>query len=335
VKEGIKRGIITCLAVALFVSLSLLGCQRVDRDLRTINLFGFSVMREAFTRGIIPKFQGYWREKTGEEVKFVHRFAGSETITAQISAGALAEVAILSTEADALRLKEKGLVTTDWRALPFNGTLTVTPFIILVRRGNPKGIGSFEDLTREGIELVHPDPATSGGAQWAILAIYGAGLVAGKGERGARELLKGVERNVVAMPDSARKAMTTFRTWTGDALITYENEALLVQRKQREAFEIVYPKATILSEHKVVLIDRNIDEGERRLIKEFVDFLWSEEVQRIFCDYGFRSPDEKISQECGYQPIAKPFTVELFGGWPPAKERIIDGIWEEIRQELR
>ena len=130
-------------------------------------------MKESLEKAIFPGFAAKWKQEHGQDVRFTSSFAGSETVTNQILQGVQAEIAILSIERDAQRLKHGGFVTSDWHLLPNKGVVNKTPFVILVRKGNPKGIQDFPDLAKPGIRLIHPDPISSGGAQWSILAIYG------------------------------------------------------------------------------------------------------------------------------------------------------------------
>ena len=148
-------------------------------DKNTIVLYGFSVKGEVFDQRIAPSFREYWEDKTGKDLKFETTYAGSGKITQQVITGAPAEVMVLSTEWDALLLKEKGLVKTDWNAFPFNGTVSKSPWVIMTRAGNPKNITDFPDLVTKDIELIHADPLTSGGACWSIFSIYGSALLRG------------------------------------------------------------------------------------------------------------------------------------------------------------
>ena len=298
---------------------------------RTIVVYGFSILGEVMNEAIFPAFQAEWQASTGERIEFITSFAGSGTITNQMILGVPAEVAILSLELDALRLVENGVLTENsWQDLPYAGVLNRTPFIILVRPGNPKDITDFQDLTRPGIGVVHPDPLTSGGAQWGILAEYGSSFRTSNDPQAAFTQLQGIWSNVVAQAASARAARTQFENGFGDALITYEQEALYDQALVRLNAEIVYPQSTILSEHTLVIVEKNIDPEDRALVDEFVDFLWSEAAQRIFVEYGFRSVDERLNVEnTGFGVIQDAFTVGDLGGWPQAKREIIDQIWKE------
>jgi sulfate/thiosulfate transport system substrate-binding protein len=298
---------------------------------RTIILYGFSILGEMMNGAVFPEFQADWEARTGERVELVSAFSASGTVTNQMILGVPAEVAILSLELDALRLVEAGVVPDPmWRDLPHGGVLNRTPFIILVRPGNPRAIEDFADLARPGVGVVHPDPLTSGGAQWALLAEYHSVRMLGGTDAEAYAQLEAIWHNVVAQAASARAVRTQFESGFGDALITYEQEVLSDRWRGRLEGEIVYPQSTIFSEHIVVVLDRNIAPDQRELIDAFVEFLWSEAAQRIYVDYGFRSVDEQLNAaNPDFGLIPYPFTVDELGGWPQAKQEIVDGIWRD------
>ncbi len=295
---------------------------------RTIVVYGFSILGDVMNKGIFPAFQKEWQARTGEHVEFIASFAGSGTITNQIILGVPAQVGILSTELDAQRLVDaRVLPAQTWKNLPHNGTVNLTPFVILARKNNPKQIRDFEDLTRPGIGVVHADPRTSGGAMWGILAEYGSARQLGASDADAEKQLAGIWKNVVAQASSARGARTQFENGFGDALVTYEQEALYDIARKKFNDEIIYPRSTIESEHTVVMIERNIAPGERDVVNAFVDFLWSDAAQKIFVQYGFRSVDDAINGDA-FAPIEKPFRVADLRGWADAKKNIIDAIWK-------
>jgi sulfate transport system substrate-binding protein len=299
---------------------------------RSIVFYGFSILGEPMEKGIFPEFQRYWQKKTGERVEFTGSFSGSGTVTNQIVMGAPAEIALLSLELDAERLAASGATAAgSWRKLPHQGIVNRTPFVILVRPGNPKKILDFSDLARPGIKVIHPDPETSGGANWAILAEYGAGQRAHPGDPQAGfRLLQGLWSNVVAQAASARAARTQFENGFGDALVTYEQEAILDRSRGTLKLDIVYPRRTIMSEHTVVLVDRNLKGPDRALVEELAAFLWSEAAQSIFVKFGFRSVDERLNaSNPAFGKIAEPFFVQDFGGWKKAKAEVIDAIWKD------
>ena len=297
---------------------------------RTVVVYGFSILADVMNDGLFPAFQRKWQAEHGEQVEFISSFAGSGTVTNQIVMGVPAQVAILSLELDARRLADEGRIPQDaWRGLPHGGIVNRTPFIILVRSGNPKHIRGFADLARPGVGVVHPDPLTSGGAQWAILAEYGSALRLTHDPQIAYEELLGTWRNVVAQASSARAARTQFDSGFGDALITYEQEAIADAAKGELHGEVVYPHSTILSEHVVVVVDHQVRERDRELVHAFVDYLWSEESQRIFVEHGFRSVDERLnSLNPWFGHIEDPFTVQDLGGWQKAKPDIIEALWK-------
>ncbi len=299
---------------------------------RTILFYGFSVLGETLNQKIFPAFQRDWEKKTGEHVEFASSFSGSGTLINQLIMGVPAQLALLSHELDAERLAEAGLIQPgSWKRLPHRGVVDRTPFIILVRPGNPKHIHGFSDLAGPGIQVVHPDPLTSGAANWAILAEYGAGMRQdpGQPERAGRNLLEGIWRNVVAQAQSARAARTQFENGFGDALITYEQEAMWDRSHGTLHSEIINPPSTILSEHILVVIDRNIDRTQREVVNALVDFLWSDEAQRLFIDSGFRSVDERLNAlQPVFGEIPDLFLVSALGGWDQAQKEIINVIWK-------
>src|SRR5689334_5894254 len=263
----------------------------------TITLYGFSVMKESLEKAIFPGFTARWKQLHGQVVAFQSSFAGSETVTNQILRGAPAEVAILSIERDAQRLQKDGFVTAGWRSLPGKGIVNKTPFVIIVRQGNPKGIHDFSDLAKPGIRLIHPDPISSGGAQWSILAMYGSELKKTEDDKPrALQTLRAIWKNVISTPGSAREARTTFELGNGDALITYELEALLM-KEANDPIEIVLPQATIFSEHPAVVIDKNVAAAKRPVIDAFMQYLWSDEAQEAFVKFHFYSTtNEALNQ---------------------------------------
>ena len=302
----------------------------------TVTLYGFSIMKESLERAIFPGFINQWKQQHGQEVRFQSSFAGSETVTNQILRGAPADLAILSIERDAQRLQQGGFVTSNWHTYPAQGMVNKTPFVIIVRRGNPKGIRDFDDLAAPGVKLIHPDPISSGGAQWSILAIYGAQLKKSQAETGeldtmrALQTLKAIWRNVISTPGSAREARTTFELGNGDALITYELDALLM-KEANAAIEIVVPKATIFSEHPAVVIDKNISGNERPVVDAFMKYLWSDEAQQAFVKFHFYSTTNDAFNQANAQlaHIELPFTIEYFGGWDKAYPNVIEKVFRD------
>jgi len=306
----------------------------------TITLYGFSVMKESLEKAVFPGFTARWKQLHGQVVQFQSSFAGSETVTNQILRGAPAEVAILSIERDAQRLQKDGFVTSDWHLLAGNGIVNKTPFVIIVRQGNPKGIHDFSDLAKPGIRLIHPDPISSGGAQWSILAIYGSELQKSKKESGetdtgrALQMLRAIWKNVISTPGSAREARTTFELGNGDALVTYELEGLLM-KEAKAPIEVVTPQSTIFSEHPAVVIDKNVTSTKRAVIDAFMQYLWSDEAQQAFVKFHFYSSTNDAFNQANkdFGHIELPFTIEYFGGWDKAYPEVIEKIFRDQVQK--
>jgi sulfate/thiosulfate-binding protein len=332
---------VVCALLALLVTSSCLPQSSTTTGGRNITVYGFSVMKDVIEKEIIPAFKAKWKQEHGEEINFTTSFAGSEIVTNQIIQGiSEADIAILSIERDADRLQEKGKVTSDWRQMPARGIVNKTPFVIVVRQGNPKHISDFPDLAKPGVGVIHPDPVSSGGAQWSVLAIYGSELIKSEKQTGTRDAalalrtLKAIWQNVIATPDSARAARTLFERGYGDALITYELDALSM-KQAGPGFEIVVPESTIFSEHPAVVIDRNVTPDERPIVNAFMQYLWSDEAQRAFVKYNFRSSTNDSFNETNkaFAQIKLPFMVSDLGGWSKAYPDIIERVWRDQVQK--
>jgi len=330
-----RRGLVPAIFLAALLAYAAwpwLPFSRAEATPPTIVFYGFSILAEVFQDGVFPAFQKVWAQEGGGRVEFASSFGGSGTVTNQLIMGVPAQVALLSLESDADRLADAGVIPHDsWKRLPNAGVVNLTPFVILVRPGNPLGIRDFEDLTKPGVRIVHPDPLTSGGANWAIVAEYGSGARgAPGGEKAGEAVLAGVWRNVVAQAASARAARTQFENGFGDALVTYEQEAIYDRGRGRLAADIVYPPRTILSEHTLAVVERNIRPRDRALVERFVRFLWSDEAQRIFVAYGFRSVRSELDRaNPAFGTIEAPFRIADFGGWKRARPDIVERIWKD------
>jgi len=247
-----------------------------ERGSVTLVLGAYTTPREAYGKAILPAFREHWKRTTGQDVEFQESYQGSGAQSRAIVGGFEADVAALSLEADVDKIAEAGLITHDWRGGPHGGMVSNSIAVIAVRPGNPQGIRDWEDLVRPGLDVLTPDPKTSGGAQWNINALYGAALrghVAGvpaNDPAAAEEFLSRVFRNVRIMDKGARESITNFERGVGDAAITYENE-VLVARMDGEEYDYVIPSSTILIQNPVALIDKNVDaHGVRDVAEAFV-----------------------------------------------------------------
>lgn len=310
----------------------------------TLTLGAYTVPKEAYEKEIIPAFQKFWLEKTGKHVRFEESYIASGAQSRAITAGFEADIAALSLEKDVERLRETGLITHDWKNGPTGGMVTRSVVAIAFRAGNPKNIRGWRDLAREGIEVLYPNPKTSGGAMWDIGAVYGAGLKISESETGsadpaaAYDLLKSIQRNVKVMDKSGRASVTTFENGIGDILITYENEILLRIGQGRDIGFLI-PDSTILIENPIALIDRNVDKhGTREVAEAFIGFVLSAEAQRSFARFGFRAVDETVAAEFqdSYPIPSLLFDIEYLGGWDRVHQEIFGstGVWTRIMEEL-
>lgn len=322
------------------------ACGKAGPQGDEINLIlgAYTVPREAYEKEIIPAFQEMWLEKTGQSVKFQESYIASGAQSRAIQQGFEADIAALSLEEDVARLKEAGLISHDWKSGQAGGFVTQSLVVIAVREGNPKQIKGWEDLAKEGVEVLYPSPKTSGGAMWDVAAIYGAGLKISQDRTGesdlefAYQLLKSVQRNVKAMDKSGRASVTTFENGIGDALVTYENEILL-RRLQGREMAFVIPEATILIENPISVIDVNVDKhGTRAVAEAFVEFTKTEEAQRAFARYGFRPVNDVVAAEFADR-FPQPrllFDIDYLIGWHTVHESIFGphGVWTRIMEEL-
>jgi len=328
-----RATVASCLVLLLIFESS--SCRRKPDAVKeaAITIYGFSVVKEALESKILPAYQQEWEKKTGQRLKFETSYAGSEIVANQIVAGVEADVAILAIERNADRLVRPEVTLNEWRKLPYGGIINKTPMVIVVRQGNPKGIRDFADMAKPGVKLIHSDPASSGAGQWSLLAVYGSELIKSGKETGACDeqkafdLLRRLWKNVKATPGSAREARTQFERGEGDALITYELEAMQLLDKKLP-FEIVMPKATIFSEHPVVIIDHVMSPSKYAIVELFVRSLWEPAAQQAWVKSHFRSvTDEKLNE--GFPKIEMPFYARDLGGWSRAYPEIIEGVWKQ------
>jgi sulfate/thiosulfate transport system substrate-binding protein len=288
----------------------------------TLILGAYTTPREAYAK-LIPIFKEQWKQQTGQDVEFQESYQGSGAQSRAIVEGFEADIAALSLEADIDRITKAGLITSDWKASTYKGMVSNSVVSFAVRKGNPLGIKDWADLAKPGVEVLTPNPQTSGGAQWNILALYGAakrGFVAGvpkDDDAAAIEFLKAVLKNVTVMDKSARESIVNFEQGIGDVAITYENEVLVGQQNGQE-YELVIPRSTILIENPIALIDVYADKhGSRAVAEAFITFLLTPEAQTIFADYGLRSPDPEVADATAdrYPPVEDLWTIAYFEGW--------------------
>jgi sulfate/thiosulfate transport system substrate-binding protein len=332
------------LATLFFCALFAAGCGSSDREGRVrLILAAYTTPREAYGRAIIPAFQRHWREKTGQEVEFRESYQASGAQARAIIGGFEADIAALSLSEDVERIVEAGLIRPGWKDSPYSGIVSTSIVVIAVRPGNPKDIRDWADLARAGINVLTPDPRTSGGAMWNINALYGAALrgyagVPPDNPHDSADFLGRVFRNVSIMDKGARESITNFEKGVGDAALTYENE-VLVGRQAGQRYEYVIPRSTILIENPVAIVDETVDRrGVREVAEAFVNFLWSAEAQRMYAEYGLRPVDERVIREVEdrYPAVEDLWTIEYLGGWKRVLAEVYgpQGVYTRMFQDL-
>jgi sulfate/thiosulfate transport system substrate-binding protein len=296
----------------------------------TLSLVAYSTPREVYEE-LIPLFQ---ETDAGQGFEFEQSYASSGEQSRAVEAGLPADVVAFSLEPDVTRLVDAGLLDADWASDEYKGMVSNSVVVFAVRKGNPEGIRTWDDLLREGVEVITPNPFTSGGAQWNIMAAYGAQLELGKSEEEAIEYLRELFLNHVPVQDkSARESLQTFSAGKGDVLLAYENEAIFVQQAGEE-LEYVVPEQTILIENPVAVVSTS---ENAEAAQAFVDFIRTPEAQRIFGEKGYRPVNQEVAGEFDYPEPPGLFTIADLGGWPDVRTRFFDredGVFAEIEKDL-
>ena len=284
--------------------------QNVASTSSTLNLFAYSTPKPGFDV-VIPAFS---RTAAGKGVQFQQSYGASGDQSRKVAAGASADVVTFSVEPDITRLVKAGLVDKSWNAGPYKGIAFGSVVTIVVRKGNPKGIHTWDDLLKPGIQVVTPNPFSSGSAKWNLLAPYAAKSDGGKNPKAGLAFINAlITQHVKVQPKSGREATETFLQGTGDALLSYENEALFAERSG-DPVEHVTPPTTFKIENPTAVL-----KGSPNLAKAkaFVDYLFTPEAQRLWAKAGFRPVDPTIAKEFAAtlpQP-AKLWTIADLGGW--------------------
>jgi sulfate transport system substrate-binding protein len=298
-------------------------------DQPVISFAAYSTPREAYGK-IISAFKTAWKdEHDGQEVIFQESYDGSTLQASRVIGGYPADVVALSLGPDVDEIADAGLITEGWTAQADGGMVTTSVVVFDVRPGNPLGIEDWDDLAKPGVEVLTPDPASSGGARWNLVSGWGAALrgyggVSKDDEAGATSLLRGVLGNVLAFDSSARKSIQNFEDGNGDVAITYENEVLTAQAAGKED-EAVYPPSSVLIENPVAIVDKNVDlHCVRPVAEAFVDYLHTDGVKEVFADAGFRSTDLATAQKGGgdFPAIEDLWDVDEFGGWRALNDKL-------------
>jgi sulfate transport system substrate-binding protein len=277
-------------------------------------------------------FQKHWKQTSGQDVSINQSHGGSGKQARSVVDGLAADVVTLGLAGDVDAIAQQGLIATDWEGrLPENSAPYTSTIVFVVRKGNPKNIRDWNDLARDGVAVVTPNPKTSGGARWNYLAAWSWALrQPGGNETRARELLGAIYRNTPVLDSGARGSLTTFaQRAIGDVLISWENEAFLaVDELGKDTLEIVVPSISILAEPSVAVVDKVVEQrGTRAAAEEYLKYLYSEEGQEIIARNHYRPRDPKVAQKYAATfPQIELTSIRDFGGWPAAqKTHFADG----------
>ncbi len=272
------------------------------------------------------KFADYWKAKTGEVVKINQSHGGSGKQARAIIDGLDADVVTLALAYDIDALYQKGgLISKNWQSkLPKNSSPYTSAIVFLVQKGNPKGIRDWDDLVKPGIQVITPNPKTSGGARWNYLAAWAFAKKKFNGdETQIKDFIKALFKNVPVLDTGARGATTTFvERGIGDVLIAWENEAFLaVKELGKDRFEIVIPSVSILAEPPVTVVDKVAKKhGTFEIAKAYLEYLYTEEGQEIAAKHYYRPTLESVAKKYESQfPKTELVTIEDFGGWQNAQ----------------
>ena len=294
-----------------------------------LTLVAYSTPREAYEQ-LIPGFQ---KTDAGKGVRFSQSYGSSGDQSRAIQNGLAADVVTLALEPDMTKLVDAGLVAKEWSADDHKGMVTNSVVVFVTRKGNPKNIRSWDDLVKPGVEVITPNPFTSGGARWNIMAGYGAQLEQGKSHEQAVAYLEQLFRNVPVQDKSAREALQTFIGGKGDVMLAYENEAITAQQKEQPV-DYTVPDSTILIENPIAVVSKS---RNATAAKAFVDYLRTADAQQIFADKGYRPVNQQVAASAEFPKPSGMFTIEDLGGWPDVTKKFFDkeaGIVADIERKV-
>ena len=323
-------------AVTLLLTIALTGCGRNKGDTLTITNVSYDPTRE-FYEAYNPMFEKYYEEKFGKKVEVIQSHGGSGAQARSVVEGCNADVVTLALEHDITLIEQTGLIEPGWKeefdkdSAPYTSTI-----VFLVRKGNPKNIRDWNDLIRSDVEVITPDPKSSGGACWNFLAALSYAKENYGDESKEKDFLKKLYAQVSVMDSGARGSTTTFvENQKGDVLIAWENEALTTMRSYLDEYERITPSASILAQPSVAIVDDNADaNGTQEVSREYLSYLYSDEAQRTAAEYGYRPSNEEILNAYAdqFDLDVKLYTIKDYGGWDNAYKTYFDdgAMFDEI-----
>jgi len=324
--------------LAIVAGALLLSAGAIAKDVKLLNV-SYDPTRELY-REYNAAFAKYWAGKTGDKVTVEQSHGGSGAQSRAVIDGLQADVVTFALAGDIDPLYKFGkLIPENWQdRLPQSSAPYTSTIVFLVRKGNPKQIKDWDDLIKKNVEVITPNPKTSGGARWNYLAAWGFAKRKFGSDQAAQDFVKKLYKNVPVLDSGARGATTTFvQRQIGDVLLTWENEAFLaVNELGADKVEIVVPSVSILAEASITLVDKYADEhGTRAVAEEYLKYLYTKEGQNIIAKNYYRPRDKEVLAAYGSKfPKIDLFTIEEFGGWKKAQpEHFGDGgIFDKIYQ---
>jgi sulfate/thiosulfate-binding protein len=314
--------------LALFIAVFAAGCgSSSDSSSSTsgsssggggsINVVGYSTPEAVYQEALEPGFE---KTPQGAGVSFSNSFGASGDQSRAVVAGQPASVVHFAQAGDMERLVEEGgLVDKSWDKQPYGGIAQDSVVVITVRKGNPEGVTSFDDLLNKDVEIVTPNPFSSGAARWNIMAVYGSEINAGKSPQQALDAVKTVLEKTAVQPGSARDALAAFTQGEGDVLLGYENEAIKAE-KEGEDVEYVIPPSTILIETPIAVTK----EAPEPVAEDFLKYIWSDAGQEIWAENGYRPVNPKLVDPKQFPTPEDLFKISQFGGWSKVNEDFFD-----------
>ncbi|HEY0195590.1 MAG TPA: sulfate ABC transporter substrate-binding protein [Kofleriaceae bacterium] len=304
------------------------------KELKLLNV-SYDPTRELYT-AINAAFAADWEKQTGQRVTIEQSHGGSGKQARAVIDGLEADVVTLGLAYDVEAIAKAGQIQPGWAAkLPHNATPFTSTIVFLVRKGNPKRIKDWDDLILPGVQVITPNPKTSGGARWNYLAAWGYAKQKGGDDAAAQKFVADLYKNVPVLDSGARGATTTFvERGIGDVLLAWENEALLaVQKLGKDKVDIVVPSVSILAEPPVAVVDAVADKhGTREVATAYLKFLYSPQAQKLAAENYYRPTDPSAAPATAF-PAIKLFTIdEVFGGWAKAQPTHFDegGVFDKI-----
>jgi sulfate transport system substrate-binding protein len=322
----LARVIIALLGIVVLAT----GCGGVSEagsDGSKLTLVAYSTPREVYAQ----LTKDFGETDAGNGVSFDESYGSSGEQSRAVDSGLAADVVAFSLAPDVERLVEAGIVAENWADDAYNGMVTSSVVVFAVRKSNPKRIETWDDLIKDGIEVIEPNPFTSGGARWNVMAAYGAQLKQGKTHEQAVEYLRELFKHVSVQDKSARESLQTFTGGKGDVLLAYENEAILAKEKGEE-LDFVVPQQTILIENPVAVTKDAPEQAAG-----FLDYIRSPEAQRVFGKAGYRPVNESLADEFQFPMPVDLFTIQDVGGWDEVQKKFFDredGIMAGIQKEV-